>query len=75
MLPHCLVRPPDEPAPGLENLDYETLNQEQLYLAYSYLFLFYHTQSLLLETISVCKLLSNFVSHAFFTLRFLGILF
>jgi len=27
MLPHCLVRPPDEPAPGLENLDYETLNQ------------------------------------------------
>jgi len=27
MLPHCLVRPPDNPTPGLENLDYETLNQ------------------------------------------------
>merc|ERR1719412_296197 len=27
MLPHCLVRPPDDPPPGEENLDYETLNQ------------------------------------------------
>jgi len=27
MLPHCLVRPPDKPPPGQENLDYETLNQ------------------------------------------------
>merc|ERR1719195_1321269 len=25
--PHCLVRPPDTPPPGLENLDYETINQ------------------------------------------------
>ena len=25
--PHCLVRPPDNPPPGLENLDYETINQ------------------------------------------------
>ena len=25
--PHCLVRPPDSPPPGLENLDYETINQ------------------------------------------------
>ena len=25
--PHCLVRPPDKPPPGLENLDYETINQ------------------------------------------------
>jgi anaphase-promoting complex subunit 1 len=24
---YCLVRPPDTPAPGLENLDYETINQ------------------------------------------------
>ena len=25
--PHCLVRPPDNPPPGQENLDYETINQ------------------------------------------------
>ena len=24
---HCLVRPPDHPEPGMENLDYETINQ------------------------------------------------
>ena len=27
ILPYCLVRPPDTPPPGQENLDYETINQ------------------------------------------------
>ena len=27
ILPFCLVRPPDRPPPGQENLDYETINQ------------------------------------------------
>eukprot|EP00092_Neocalanus_flemingeri_P027542 GFUD01029881.1.p1 GENE.GFUD01029881.1~~GFUD01029881.1.p1 ORF type:complete len:1834 (+),score=561.65 GFUD01029881.1:757-5502(+) len=27
ILPHCLVRPPDDPPPGQEHLDYETINQ------------------------------------------------
>ena len=27
ILPYCLVRPPDSPPPGQENLDYETINQ------------------------------------------------
>jgi len=27
ILPYCLVRPPDDPPPGQEHLDYETINQ------------------------------------------------